>query len=26
MLFEPQNTKHTGDAISELTVKNYDRI
>jgi len=26
MLFEPQNTKHTGDAISELTVKNYDSI
>lgn len=26
MLFEPQNTKHTGDAISGLTVKNYDRI
>ncbi|MFT5244386.1 MAG: mannose-6-phosphate isomerase-like protein (cupin superfamily) [Psychroserpens sp.] len=26
MLFEPQNTKHTGDTISEFTVKNYDRI
>jgi mannose-6-phosphate isomerase-like protein (cupin superfamily) len=26
MLFEPQNTKHTGDTLSELTVKNYDRI
>lgn len=26
MLFEPVNTKHTGDVQHELTVENYDRI
>jgi len=26
LLFEPQNTKHTGDVISDLTVNNYKRI
>ncbi len=26
MLFEPSNTKHTGDIKHELTVENYERI
>lgn len=26
MLFEPKDTKHTGDVKSELTVERYDRI
>lgn len=26
LLFEPKNTKHTGDVESELTIKNYEKI
>lgn len=26
MLFEPNNIKHTGDVISELTIENYEKI
>ncbi|MFT4576735.1 MAG: mannose-6-phosphate isomerase-like protein (cupin superfamily) [Polaribacter sp.] len=26
MLFEPENTKHTGDVESELTIKDYEKI
>ncbi len=26
MLFEPQNTKHTGDVESKLTIKKYKKI
>jgi mannose-6-phosphate isomerase-like protein (cupin superfamily) len=26
MLFEPQNTKHTGDVQSELTVDKYEKL
>jgi mannose-6-phosphate isomerase-like protein (cupin superfamily) len=26
MLFEPNNIKHTGDVVSDLTVHNYEKI
>ncbi len=26
MLFEPKDTRHTGEVVHELTVKNYERI
>ena len=26
LLFEPSNTKHTGEVKSDLTVDNYERI
>ena len=26
MLFEPNNIKHTGDTVSELTIDNYEKI